>query len=131
MSSQYYKRLLKAAQTDLSNYKKRKQQLEAIQNNYSIFDDYAADVNNYCTSASLNSSLGIVISGGYNDTSNVFGKKDSGAGDDNLSMSKNYINTEILQVLDKIEALEQSINTYRTLIIIEEQKEKEEMANKG
>lgn len=125
MSSQYYKNLLKTAKGSLSEYKKRKEQLEAIRDNYSMFDSYATDLNDYCSSALSHSYSGIIISGGSNDASSVLGKHDSGSGDDNLSYSKSYINTEIRRVQDKIDELGRNINSYNTSIAREEKKEKE------
>ena len=125
MSSQYYKNLLKTAKSSLSEYKKRKEQLEEICNNYSMFDYYATDLNDYCSSALNNSYSGIMISGGSNDASSVFGKQDSGSSDNNLSYSKSYINTEIRRVRDKIDEIERNVNAYNTSIAQEEKKEKE------
>lgn len=126
MSSQYYKSLLKTAKSSLSEYKKRKEQLESIRDSYSIFDSCAIDLNDCCSSALSSSCLGIMISGGgSNDASSVFGKYDSGSSDDNLSYSKSYINAEIRRVQDKIEELGSNINSYNTSIDREEKREKE------
>lgn len=125
MSSQYYKNLLKTVKSNLSEYKKRKVQLEEIRDNFSMFDDYAIDLNNYCSSALNNSYLGIMISGGSNDASSIFGKYDSGSGDNNLSYSRSYINTELRRVQDKIDEMERNINLYKNSIVQEEKKEKE------
>lgn len=127
MSSQYYKRLLSSVNISLSGYRKRKSQLETIRDNYSLFDSYANDLNGYCDSCSINSSMGIVITGGSNDTSSVIGAKDEGAGDDNLSSSKEYIKAEIRNVNSKIEELERSSNYYNSKIRQEEQRERAEI----
>jgi hypothetical protein len=125
MSSQYYKGLLKTAKGNLSDYKKRMGQLEIIRDNYSILDSYATDLNKCCSTTLSNSYSGIKVSGGSNDASLVFGKQDSGSGDNNLSSSRSYINAEIRRVQDKIDELERNINSYNTSITQEERKEKE------
>lgn len=126
MLSRYYKNLLSTAKTNLTNYKKRKSQLEAIRDDYSMFDGYATDLNNCCTLASTNSRLGIVISGGSNDVGSVFGRKDGGTADDYLSSSKEYIKAEIRRVNSKIEELERDIRSYNTKIKQEEEREEDE-----
>lgn len=130
MSSAFYKRQLRTTRDNLADYKKRKSQLEDIRNSYSAFDGCAADLNQYCSSASYHIQCGIVISGGSNDSGSLFSGRDSGSGDGNISSSRNWINSEIRRVQDKIDELNRSVNRLNTTIALEEQREREERAER-
>lgn len=130
MSSQFYRDLLNGAKSDLSNYKRRKRELESILRSYSQFDTFASDLNLQCGNASASSYSGIRISGGSNDVYSVFEVNDGGSGDNNLSSSRSYVNLEIQRVQNKISELESSVRLYQTSLAREEQIERDEFLQK-
>lgn len=130
MSSRYYRSLLNSAKSSLSDYKKRKRQLEDIRDNYSKFDHYAEELNDLCWNAAESSRQGIVLTEGTNNPDDVFGDRDYGSGDADLSDSKAKIDAEITNVDDKIADLEKSISSYRSSMESEERREQEEREKK-
>lgn len=130
MNSAAYKRQLSGKKGALSDYKKRRSQLETIRSGFSAFDGPAADLNRYCSAVSSDIQSGITVSGGFNDAGAMWRERDSGTGDVNLSSSKNYINLEIQQVQEKIDELNRTIDNLSTTIAREEKKEKEEAKKK-
>ena len=100
----------------LRDYKKRKSELMSIQGNYSSFNSDAGDLNKHCTNTSDYIKDAIIISGGSNDPSGLWGTKDSGSGDVWLSYSQQCVIREINRVADIIPDLEHEIDRLRAQI---------------
>ena len=125
MSSAYLKILKSSRKRELADYQRRKSQLETIRENYSAFDDYASDVNEYILRAADNGQDGIQISNGANTSRAALGGLDGGSGDSDLSSSRSYINAEITRVQNKIDELNKDIKRLSSQISDAEREEKE------
>lgn len=124
MSSAYYKRLLAQEEKELKDYKKRKTELESIRSNYRSFDTDANDLNRHYMNIFNYIRSAIIISGGSNDPSGLWGRMDTGSGDTHLSSSRSCVDAEITRVENKIFNLMNYINYLKAMIADEEAKEK-------
>lgn len=126
MSSSYYKQQKKGKEAELRSYRKRLTQLEPIRDSLgSSFDDCADDITVRCRNVNQSMREAIKLQGGSVDTGDSF-KSERGSDDSNLSQARNYINSEIRTVSNKITELQSQISRLEKTIASEQQKEKAE-----